>query len=57
MGPIDHREPGQKSGFTPDEYSSIFKQMNVKRVVRLNEARYDKDRFVNRGIAHTDLFF
>lgn len=31
--------------------------MNVKRVVRLNEARYDKNRFIERGIAHTDLFF
>lgn len=31
--------------------------MNVKRVIRLNEPRYDKNRFVDQGIAHTDLFF
>jgi cell division cycle 14 len=31
--------------------------MNVKRVIRLNEARYDRKRFIDLGISHTDLFF
>lgn len=57
MGPVDKREENQRSGFTPEEYSNIFRQFNVKRVVRLNEARYDRKRFVNQGIAHNDLFF
>lgn len=57
MGPIDRREEGQKSGFTPEEYSDIFKAINVKRVVRLNEAKYDRKRFIMNGVSHTDLFF
>lgn len=50
MGPIDQRLDGQKSGFTPEEYSEIFKQINVKRVIRLNEAKYDRKRFIQNGI-------
>lgn len=57
MGPVDRREEGQKSGFTPEEYSEIFKAINVKRVIRLNEAKYDRKRFIMNGISHTDLFF
>ena len=26
MGPIDRREPGQKSGHTPEEYVDIFRK-------------------------------
>jgi len=29
----------------------------VTHVVRLNEAKYDKTKFENAGIAHTDMFF
>ena len=57
MGPIDHWEVGQRSGFTPEEYTHIFKEMNVTRVIRLNEPRYDRTRFLENGIAHNDLFF
>ena len=31
--------------------------MNVGRVIRLNEEMYDKRRFVQHGVQHTDLFF
>jgi len=57
MGPVDRRDEGQKSGFTPEEYTEIFKAINVKRVIRLNEAKYDRKRFIMNGISHTDLFF
>jgi len=46
MGPVDRREEGQRSGFTPEEYSEIFKSWNVKKVIRLNEAKYDRRRFI-----------
>lgn len=57
MGPVEQRLPGQRSGFTPEEYCEIFKHMNVTRVVRLNEAKYDRKRFILNGVAHSDLFF
>ena len=31
--------------------------MNVSKVVRLNESKYDRKRFINQGISHNDLFF
>lgn len=57
MGPIDKREPGQRSGFTPEEYVDIFRKWNIKKVVRLNESKYDRKKFIANGISHTDLFF
>jgi len=38
-------------------YVDIFKKMNVRKVIRLNEAKYDRKRFQQNGISHTDLFF
>jgi cell division cycle 14 len=57
MGPIDRREPGQRSGFTPEEYGEIFREWGIKRVIRLNEAKYDRKKFISQSIAHDDLFF
>lgn len=57
MGPIDRREPGQRSGFTPEEYGEIFREWNIKRVIRLNEAKYDRKKFITQSISHDDLFF
>lgn len=57
MGPIDRREPGRRSGFTPEEYVEIFRKMNIKKVVRLNDPKYDRQKFINAGISHEDLFF
>ena len=31
--------------------------MNVKKVIRLNEAKYDRKRFISQGISHSDMFF
>jgi cell division cycle 14 len=38
-------------------YLETFKKWNIKKIVRLNEAKYDRMRFINNGISHTDLFF
>jgi cell division cycle 14 len=29
----------------------------VTRVIRLNESKYDKNKFIKNGINHSDLFF
>lgn len=42
MGPVDRRNEDYKSGFTPIEYCKVFKEMGVKLVIRLNEAKYDR---------------
>jgi len=57
MGPVDHRQPGSKAGFTPEDYAAIFKELNVSLVVRLNEEKYDRRRFQQAGIQHHDMFF
>jgi len=35
----------------------VFKHFGVTHVVRLNEPKYDKLKFVKNGIKHSDLFF
>lgn len=35
----------------------IFKKLDITRVIRLNEEKYDKKYFTDNGIAHNDLFF
>ena len=57
MGPVDQRPDGQRSGYTPHDYGDIFRELRVKRVVRCNEPFYDKNNFINQGIAHNDMFF
>lgn len=57
MGPVD-KIPGQQSyGHTASSYVNIFKHINVTKVIRLNEAKYDEQVFVKADIAHEDLFF
>lgn len=35
----------------------MFKHFDVTRVIRLNEAKYDRNKFLRNGIDHSDLFF
>jgi cell division cycle 14 len=42
MGPIEERDARHKYGHHPNKYSSIFKNIGVNRVIRLNEEKYDK---------------
>jgi len=61
MGPVD--EPSEdfqgyeRMGNTPEDYIQVFKHFGVTRVIRLNEAKYDKQKFVDNDISHSDLFF
>lgn len=57
MGPIDRKDAQQRFGHHPEKYIEIFKKFGVDRVVRLNEAKYNKETFTDAGIAHNDLFF
>lgn len=58
MGPVD-KVPGEERsyGHSGTSYVSIFKHLNVTKVVRLNDIKYDANAFLNNGIAHEDLFF
>ena len=57
MGPLDNINKFDRRGNTPEDYLQVFKHFNVTRVIRLNEAKYDRQKFVNSGIDHTDLYF
>jgi len=57
MGPVEKRDAQQRYGHHPDKYVEVFKKFEVKRVIRLNEAKYDRDIFIKSGISHNDLFF
>lgn len=43
--------------FTPEDYSPIFRKWKVNHVIRLNNAVYDREKFIKNGVNHTDLFF
>lgn len=57
MGPIEKRDENQRYGHHPDKYVPIFNKFNVTRVIRLNEEKYNKKHFTEKGIDHNDLFF
>jgi len=57
MGPIEKRDANQRYGHHPNKYIEIFRKFDVKRVVRLNEEKYNKKYFTDKAIAHNDLFF
>lgn len=56
MGPVDEPEY-DRLGNSPEDYIQVFKHFNITRVIRLNEAKYDRKTFVDEGINHSDLFF
>ena len=57
MGPIENRPATQRYGQEPSKYCKIFKEWKTTRVIRLNEAKYNRDHFLKAGIEHNDLFF
>ena len=57
MGPIDSTGPNRRVGNSPEDYLQVFKHFNVTHVVRLNDEHYNRKKFTNNGINHTDLFF
>lgn len=58
MGPVD-KVPGEtrRYGHGASNYVNIFKHLNVTKVVRLNDPKYDANAFVQSGIEHEDLIF
>lgn len=55
MGPVDDKV--RNRGNSPEDYFNVFKHLGVSHVVRLNEAKYDRQKFIRNGIKHTDLYF
>lgn len=58
MGPVD-KVPGEERsyGHTASSYVNIFKHLNVTKVVRLNDPKYEAKSFIKSGIEHEDLIF
>lgn len=43
--------------WTPEDYVPVFKDADIRLVVRLNKKQYDRRRFIDNGIKHVDLYF
>jgi len=43
--------------FTPEDYVPIFRDADIRLVVRLNKKQYDRRRFIDHAIKHVDLYF
>lgn len=54
--PTSHDADGFPA-FTPEDYVPIFHDAGIGLVVRLNKEQYDRNRFINHGIKHVDLYF
>lgn len=57
MGPVDQRDSVHRYGHSAASYINIFKHLNVTKVIRLNEAKYDRTSFLTKGIDHEDMVF
>ena len=57
MGPVDQRDSVHRYGHAAASYINIFKHLGVNKVVRLNEAKYDRTSFLTKGIDHEDMVF
>jgi len=57
MGPVDQRDSVHRYGHAAASYINIFKHLNVSKVIRLNEAKYDRNSFLQKGIDHEDMVF
>jgi cell division cycle 14 len=52
--PVD--EDGFKA-FTPEDYVPMFLDAGIRMVIRLNRKNYDRQKFIDKGIKHVDLYF
>ena len=57
MGPVDTRDSVHRYGHAAASYINIFKHLKVDMVVRLNEAKYDRNAFLEKGVEHEDMVF
>lgn len=57
-GPSDKtRDSDGWRTYTPEDYAPLFKNFNIKLVVRCNKEMYAAQRFVKKGFEHLDLYF
>lgn len=57
MGPVDKKDGQRAYGHSASSYVNIFKHLNVGKVVRLNDPKYERSSFLKHGIEHEDLIF
>ena len=57
MGPVDQPVGIGKRGNAPEDYLQVFRHFGVTHVIRLNEAKYDRMKFVRNSVNHTELQF
>lgn len=50
-------DPNGVPVFTPEDCAEVFKQLGVLHVIRLNTQEYDRRRFLDNGVRHSDLYF
>lgn len=43
--------------WTPEDYVPMFLDAGIRLVIRLNRKMYDKQRYIDHGIKHVDLYF
>jgi cell division cycle 14 len=48
---------GDYQAFTPEDCATVFREMGIGLVVRLNKPQYNRQRFVDKGIKHHELYF
>lgn len=48
MGPVDNKK--ESRGNYPEDYLQVFKHFEVTHVIRLNEAKYERQKFLKNGI-------
>jgi hypothetical protein len=49
--------PSFRYTWAPENYTNIFKQLNVTTVVRLNKKSYDRRQFTDNGFKHVEMYF
>ena len=57
MGRVDQRDHIHRYGHSAASYVNIFKHLKVTKVVRLNDPKYNEQKFVEKGIEHEDMIF
>lgn len=54
--PTNKDEQGYRT-WTPEDYVPLFLDAGIRLVVRLNRKMYERNRFIDHGIKHVDLYF
>ena len=58
MGPVDPQKGEDRVyGHSASSYVTIFKHLNVTKVVRLNDPKYERTAFTKEGIDQEDMIF